>query len=158
MSIFRFIIIAIVLIAAATAYSFLALEGTLKQAGPEPGDAGPAPASPPVPSAPEPGDTEQRQRRAAMRAEYDKLEQAREAVRQRLGVLNSRAWKLRVAPGRARAIREQMQQGYALLKNPPLLGAFSSVGEIADEIEKVQGVNDRLKTLEAEVAKHLEKL
>ena len=58
-------------------------------------------------------------------------------------------------PDRARAIREQVRQGHALLKNPPLLGAFSSVDEITGEIEKVRGINDRLKTLDKDVERQL---
>ena len=54
-------------------------------------------------------------------------------------------------PDRARAIQEQLAQGYALLKNPPLLGAFSSADEITREIEKVDGVSVRLKALETGV-------
>ena len=149
------ILIAIVLLACATAYSFMSLERTLEGNGAGPDNAEPAQASIPVPPVPDIEDNERRKRRAAMRAEYDRLEQARDAVRKQLGILNSRLWKLRVPPDRARAIQEQMQQGHALLKNPPLLGAFSSVDEIAGETEKVRGIKDRLKTLEEEVEKQL---
>ena len=149
------ILIAIVLVAGATAYSFMSLERTLKGNGAGPDNAEPAQASTSALPAPDIEDNERRKRRAAMRAEYDRLEQARDAVRKQLGILNSRLWKLRVPPERARAIQEQMQQGHALLKNPPLLGAFSSVNEIAGEIEKVRGINDRLKSLEEEVEKQL---
>lgn len=149
------IFIAIVLVAGATAYSFMSLERTLEGNGAGPDNAEPAQASIPAPPAPDIEDNERRKRRAAMRAEYDRLEQARDTVRKRLGILNSRLWKLRVPPDRARAIQEQVQQGHALLKNPPLLGAFSSVDEIAGEIEKVRGVNDRLKILEKDVGRQL---
>ena len=142
---------AIVLIAAATAYSFISLDGTVNRQATEPND---------VPSEqadsslnPEPGPTQaaERKRREAMRAEYERLEQARDGVRKQLAELKSRLWKLRVPPDRARAIQEQLAQGHTLLKNPPLLGAFSSVDEIAGETENVDGVSARLEALETDV-------
>ena len=145
------VVTAVVLIAAATAYSFLSLDGTVKRSEAGANDIPSRPPAAPLEAEPDPAQAAERQRREAMRAEYDKLEQARDAVRKRLGKLKSRLWKLRVEPERARAIQEQLHQGYALLKNPPLLGAFSSVDEIAGEIEKVNGVNDRLEALEADV-------
>lgn len=148
-------LIAIVLIAGATAYSFMSLERALEGDRARPGYSRPEQAPTPALSAPETGANDERKRRAAMRAEYDRLEQARDAVRKQLGILNSRLWKLRVPPDRARAIQEQMQQGHAFLKNPPLLGAFSGKDDIAREIEKVRGVNDRLKALAEDVEKQL---
>ena len=144
---------AIVLIAFATAYSFISLDGTVKRQAAAPEF---VPATSPLEPEPGPAQAAERKRREAMRAEYDRLEQSREAVRKQLGVLNSRLWKLRVPPARARAIREQLAQGHALLKNPPLLGAFSSVDEIAGETEKVNGVSARLEALEADVEELLE--
>ena len=149
------ILIAIVLIAGATAYSFISLERTVKGNSPTPYGSSQAQAPPAALPAPGTEDDEARSRRAAMRAEYDRLEQARAAVRKQLGRLNSRLWKLRVEAEQSRAIQEQMQQGHALLKNPPLLGAFSSPGEITREIEKVREVNERLKSLETEVEEYL---
>ena len=142
---------AMVLIAAATAYSFISLDGTVNRQEPETGDvsAGQADSS----LSPEPGPTQaaERKRREAMRAEYEKLEQARDGVRKQLAKLKSRLWKLRVPPEQARSIQEQVAQGHALLKNPPLLGAFLNVDEIAGETEKVDGVSARLQALETEV-------
>lgn len=98
-----------------------------------------------------PDPSAEQQRRAAMRAEYDKLEQARDALRQQLGKVRTRLWGVRVPPARAREIQEQMFRGHSLLKNPPLLGAFSSVAEIAGEIRKVDEVRTGLEGLEAEI-------
>ena len=149
------VVTAIVLIAAATAYSFLSLDGTAVRNETEPDNVQSRPAESPMPAEPGPARTAEQKRREAMRAEYNRLEQAREGVRKQLGILKSRLWKLRVPPDRSRAIQEQMRQGYALLKNPPLLGAFSSADEIARETEKVNGVNDRLKTLETDMDGYL---
>ena len=146
---------AIVLIAAATAYSFLSLDGTAGRDETGPDNVQSRQAKFPMHAEPGPAQTPEQKRREAMRAEYDRLEQAREGVRKQLGILKSRLWKLRVPPDRSRAIQEQMRQGYALLKNPPLLGAFSSADEIAGEIEKVNGVNDRLKSLETDIDGYL---
>ena len=149
------VLTAIVLIAGATAYSFMSLERTLEGNGAEPDNSKPGQAPLPAHPAAKTGGNEERERRAAMRAEYDRLEQARDAVRKQLGILNSRLWKLRLPPDRAREIQEQMQQGHALLQNPPLLGAFSGTDEIAGETGKVSEVNDRLKALEEDVEKLL---
>jgi hypothetical protein len=146
---------AIVLIAAATAYSFLSLDGTAGRDETGPDNVQSGQARSPMHAEPGPARTAEQKRREAMRAEYDRLEQARDGVRQQLGILKSRLWKLRVPPDRSRAIQEQMRQGYTLLKNPPLLGAFSSADEIAGETEKVNGVNDRLKTLETDIDGYL---
>ena len=142
---------AIVLIAAATAYSFISLDGTVNRQEAGPGDVQPGQAGPSMSPEPGPARAAERKRREAMRAEYEKLEQARDGVRKQLARLKSRLWKLRVPPDRARAIQEQLAQGHALLKNPPLLGAFSSVDEIARETEKVNGVSARLEALETDV-------
>lgn len=101
---------------------------------------------------PDPAAQEQ-QRRATMRAEYAKLEQARNDVRKQLGRIKSVIWKLRVPPEQARAIEKRMYQGHILLKNPPLLGAFSSVDEIGREISKVDRVYGDLKNLEDELSR-----
>ena len=142
---------AIVLIAFATAYSFISLDGTVKRQAAAPDAVPPGQATSPLKPEPGPAQAAERKRREAMRVEYERLEQARDGVRKQLAKLNSRLWKLRVPPDRARAIQEQLQQGHALLKNPPLLGAFSSVDEIAGETEKVNGVSARLEALEADV-------
>lgn len=96
-----------------------------------------------------------KKRIAAMRAAYAELEQARDTVRLQLGRLKSRTWKLQVSPDQARAITEQMQRGYAILKNPPMLGAFSSAGEIRRELAKVTGMADKLSALETTVEEYI---
>lgn len=92
-----------------------------------------------------------RKRRAAMRSAYAELEQARNDVRLQLGKLKSRLWKIETSPDQVRAIREQMQKGYATLKNPPMLGAFSSVDEIRQELARVTVLSNRLAALETTV-------
>ena len=147
---------AIILIAAATAYSFLSLDGTAGRDKTEPDNAFRSEqATSSMLEESDSAQTAEQKRREAMRAEYAKLEQERDAVRKRLGILKSRLWKLRVPPERAREIQELMGQGYALLRNPPLLGAFSSTDDIAREIKKVNGISDRLETLETDIEAYL---
>ena len=142
---------AIVLIAAAMVYSFFSLDGMVNREEAEPNAAAPGRAGSSLNPEPAPARAAERKRREAMRAEYEKLEQARDGVRKQLARLKSRLWKLRVPPERARTIQEQLAQGHALLKNPPLLGAFSSVDEIAGDTEKINDVSARLAVLETDV-------
>ena len=88
-------------------------------------------------------------RLAALRAEYAELEQARGALRQQLGKLKARLWKARLPAAQARALTKQMRAGHALLKEPPLLGAFRNVEAMRRETAKVNSVADKLRELEA---------
>ena len=146
---------AIVLIAAATAYSFMSLDGTATRQEAGPDRAAPGRAAPSAEPGAGPARDAERRRREAMRAGYEELEQARDGVRKQLARLKSRLWKLRVPPDRARAIQEQLAQGQALLRNPPLLGAFSDPDGIAREIDKVGEVSARLDALETDVEEML---
>lgn len=106
----------------------------------------PAPARP-VPSAE--ALAREEKRLAALRAEYAELEQARAALRQQLGRLKARLWKARLPAAQARALTKQMRAGHALLKNPPLLGAFRNVEAMRRETAKVNSVAGKLRELEA---------
>ena len=55
----------------------------------------------------------------------------------------------------ARAITEQMQQGYAILKNPDMLGAFHDAQEIRKELAKVERMSQKLKSVEDRVQEHI---
>lgn len=147
----NFFIIACVLIVAVTAYSFLSISRLVNTDKTQPDNVRSQPATLTGDTAPDPDESEEQKRRAAMHVGYDRLEQARDRVRKQLGILQSRLWNRRVPPDRASVIQNQMLQGHALLKNPPLLGAFSSLDEINREIEKMNGVGDRLQTLETEI-------
>lgn len=88
-------------------------------------------------------------RLAALRAEYAELEQARGALRRQLGKLKARLWKARLPAAQARALTKQMRAGHALLKDPPLLGAFRNVEAVRRETAKVNSVAGKLRELEA---------
>ena len=66
------VVTAIVLIAAATAYSFLSLDGTAVRNETEPDNVQSRPAESPMPAEPGPARTAEQKRREAMRAEYDR--------------------------------------------------------------------------------------
>ena len=150
----KIVIIILILIAGGVGYAFLDFAGTHKE---DPGQASVVPSrqEPPTQQAQEQDLSEDERRRAKMRAEYAELELARDTVRRRLGKLRSRVWKLQVSPDQARTIREQMQQGYAALKNPPMLGAFSSVDDIRKNMARVKVIDNKLKTLEITVQENI---
>ena len=97
---------------------------------------------------------EEEKRIEAMLAEYAELKKARDALRRQLGKLKARLWNLRLPADQARTVRERMQQGYAILKNPPMLGAFHDVEEVRRELAKVQGASNRLEEIEAILPGH----
>ena len=88
---------------------------------------------------------------AAMRAEYARLEESREALRLQLGRLQARLWKLELPPGQAETVAARMQRGYDILRNPPLLGAFADRAEISAEAARVDNLYRRLLQLEADL-------
>ena len=149
------IFIAFILIAAGTGYLFLSSDRALK--GDQEAQIGAISQeeAPSVGQAPEQDSSEDKKRIARMRAEYAELEQARDTVRRQLGILRSRVWKLQLPPDQARVITEQMQRGFAVLKNPPLLGAFSSVEDISKEIIRVTETGNKLTTLEITVQEYI---
>ncbi len=146
---------AIVLIAGGAGILLLSPDRTANTDQEQPVNVPPGEAAPPHPQQPDHDASGNEKRIAAMRAEYARLEQARDTVRLQLGRLNSRIWKLQVSPDQARTIRDQMRQGYALLKNPPMLGAFSSAAEIRKELAKVTRIADKLGALETTVQEHI---
>ena len=146
---------AIILLAGGAGILLLSLDRTANTDQEQPVNASPGEAAPSYPQEPEHDASGNEKRVAAMRAEYARLEQARDTVRLQLGRLNSRIWKLQVSPEQARTIRDQMRQGYAMLKNPPMLGAFSSAGEIRKELAKVTRLADKLSALETTVQEHI---
>ena len=149
------IFIALILIAAGTGYLFLSPDQTLERDQAAQVDAKSQEAPPPVEQAPGQDLSADKKRRARMRVEYAELELARDGIRRQLGKLRSRLWKLQVPPDQARAITKQMQRGYAALKNPPMLGAFSSVGDISKETNRIKEIGNKLTALEITVQEHI---
>ena len=150
------VFIALVVIIGASAYLLLNLDRTANTDQEQPDMVLSSATGPAHPQMTERDVSGGKKRIAAMRAAYAELEQARDTVRLQLGRLKSRTWKLQVSPDQARAITEQMQQGYAVLKNPPMLGAFSSAGEIRRELAKVTRIADKLSALETTVKEYID--
>ena len=149
------LIITLILIAGGVGYLLLSLDGTLKDDPEQSFVVAPQETTPAIRQAPVQDSSEDEKRIARMRAEYAELELARDAMRRQLGKLKARVWKLQVPPGQARVIREQMQQGYAALKNPPMLGAFSSVADISKDLARTKEISNKLKTLEITVQEYI---
>jgi len=73
-----------------------------------------------------------------MTAEYEILEKERKKLKRRLSRLKHDMWGQKFAPETAKKMSEIMMNSHKLIKNPDMLGAFSSVKGIQDEILKVK--------------------
>jgi len=79
-----------------------------------------------------------------MQARYADLKELRKKTNIRISRLSSRLRRLEFPPEQARSISQDMRQANYLLKNPKLLGAFSDVQEIENEIEQLSDINVKL--------------
>ncbi len=84
------------------------------------------------------------ERYAAMQSEFDRLAESRRALKKRLDRLKHELWGIALPADQAKSINESMLTGFKALKTPKMLGAFSSVREIRDEIDRVESVNRKL--------------
>ncbi len=73
-----------------------------------------------------------------MTAEYEILEKERKNLKRRLSRLKHDMWGQKFAPETAKKMSEIMLNSHKLIKNPDMLGAFSSVKGIQDEIAKIK--------------------
>lgn len=90
-------------------------------------------------------------RRAAMQETFEKLEKARRDLDGKLSRLKALLWGLEFPAEKSEAIKEQMQTGYALLKNKKLLGAYRNLDQIQEELDQLNFVYQSLLQLEEEV-------
>lgn len=74
---------------------------------------------------------------ALMKAEYEILDKSRKKLKQRLARLKHEMWGLKFPPEKAKQMSDIMLNAHKLIKNPDMLGAFSSVEGIQDETAKV---------------------
>ena len=88
------------------------------------------------------------ERRAAMGAEFEKLKKARQSLESRLNRLKAILWDAQLPKEEGGAINEQMKNGYVLLKNDKLLGAYSSLEEISGDLAQIEFINESLRTVE----------
>lgn len=72
-----------------------------------------------------------------MTAEYELLELARKKLKRHLAQLKHDMWGLKFPSNTAKEMSKSVMSASKLLKNPHMLGAFSSVEQIKDEVAKV---------------------
>ena len=96
--------------------------------------------------APTPSDEDQRY--LAIQQKYQRLEKSRRNLEQRLSRMKAVLWGMEFSPEQGRSITEQLQSGYALLKNRKLLGAYRSEEEIDEDLLKVEFIYQQIKETE----------
>ena len=84
------------------------------------------------------------QRSEIMLAEYKVLEKERRVLKQRLARLKHYMWGLKFEKDKAKQMNEVLLNAHKLIKNPDMLGAFSDVKNIRDEIIKIKFINKSL--------------
>ena len=78
------------------------------------------------------------ERYAAILAEYKKLEKARRNLDRRLARIKAVMWNVKLPAAQAEEIVSKIRKGYELLKTKKLLGAFSGLQSISDELARVE--------------------
>jgi len=78
------------------------------------------------------------ERYAAILAEYKKLEKARRNLDRKLARIKGVMWNVKLPAEQAEEIVSKVRKGYALLKSKKLLGAFSGLESISDELARVE--------------------
>ncbi len=76
-------------------------------------------------------------RYVAIKAEYKKLEKARRNLDRRLARIKGVMWNVKLPAEQAEEIVSKVRKGYELLKSKKLLGAFSGLESISDELARV---------------------
>lgn len=100
-------------------------------------------------------EAERDKRLEAMKAEYAKLEKARRNLRQRLQAVSYYLGQAETLPkDRAQSMRDEIGTAHRILINPPLLGAFSGVDDIKQELAKIERINQQLDEFEAVIREH----
>tara|TARA_B100001250_G_C19745490_1_gene765107 strand:+ start:285 stop:761 length:477 start_codon:yes stop_codon:yes gene_type:complete len=90
------------------------------------------------------------ERYEAMKYEYKILEKERRILKQRLARLKHNMWGLKFEKNKAKEMSEILLNAHKFIKNPRMLGAFSDVDSIKDEIMKLRFSNkslDRVKEI-----------
>lgn len=114
----------------------------------------PAAAPPPAPAASAvdaPAEAAAEARRARIEAAFDELATARKALQRKLGDLKTLTWGRELPVAQARRLSQDMMSAQYLLKNPPLLGAFSDVADVQAERARVNAALVRLEEIETEL-------
>ncbi len=91
------------------------------------------------------------ERYAAILAEYKKLEKARRNLDRRLARIKAVMWNVELPAEQAEEIVSKIRKGYELLKTKKLLGAFSGLQSISDELARVEYAHENLEGLVEEI-------
>ena len=91
------------------------------------------------------------ERYAAILAEYKKLEKARRNLDRRLARIKGVMWNVKLPADQAEEIVSKVRKGYALLKTKKLLGAFSGLESISEELARVEYTNQELEGVIEEI-------
>ena len=89
-------------------------------------------------------ETNSEQRHELMKQEYEVLEKERRILKQRLGRLKHHLYGLKFDKNKADEMREILLVAHKLIKNPDMLGAFSDVEGIRNEVSKLKFANKSL--------------
>ena len=90
-------------------------------------------------------------RYAAILAEYKKLEKARRNLDRRLARIKAVMWNVELPAEQAEEIVRKIRKGYERLKTKKLLGAFSGLQSISDELVRVEYAHVNLEGLVEEI-------
>lgn len=96
------------------------------------------------------------ERSRLIRAEYEILEDARKKLKRHIAQLKHDMWGMKFAPDTAKKISTVVLSASKLLKNPHMLGAFSSVEGIKDEIAKVNFAEKSLEEVDKMIQMNIE--
>ena len=91
------------------------------------------------------------ERYAAILAEYKKLEKARRNLDRRLARIKAVMWNVELPAEQAEEIVGKIRKGYTLLKSKKLLGAFSGLQAVSDELARVEFAYQNLEGVVEEV-------
>ena len=97
------------------------------------------------------GEAVEEARYAAIHAEYKKLEKARRNLDRRLARIKGVMWDVQFPAEQAEGIISKLRKGYKLLKTKKLLGAFSGLQSISDELARVEYAYQSLEGVVEEV-------
>lgn len=87
----------------------------------------------------------------AILAEYKKLEKARRNLDRRLAQIKAVMWNVELPAEQAEEIVSKLRKGYELLKTKKLLGAFSGLQSISDELARVEYAYENLEGVVEEI-------
>lgn len=90
-------------------------------------------------------------RYVAMQSEYKKLEKARRNLDRRLARIKAVMWGVGLPRARSKEIVGNMRKGYELLNSKKLLGAFSGLQAMSEELARVEYVYQKLEGIVEEI-------